>query len=130
MQRNIISSESIVGSGHGFALIYAFACVGHVSGVSSLLENGADIEARDDCEFSVLWHAITSESVSLVRFLLEKGANVESSNRHGRSALHVAVDVGCESIVWLLLESGANINAYERFRGTALREFAYKGDCN
>lgn len=123
------SGKGVVGSGHGYALIHAFARMGHESGVRLLLEKGADIEARDRFGISVLFQAIRSKNESLVRFLLENGSNLEAKSDTQWSALHVAVDCGCESIVILLLKKGAGINEDDR-GSTPLHVFARNGICN
>lgn len=39
-----------------------------------LIENGADIEAKDDDDINVLVYASTYNNEEMVKFLLEKGA--------------------------------------------------------
>ena len=48
--------------------------------ISLLLENGADIEAKDHDGFTAIFHAIDSESLEMVKLLIERGADFEAQN--------------------------------------------------
>ncbi len=98
---------------------------GHEAVVSILLENGADVNAKNNDGSTPLHYAIQfgasgngHESVvscfgneNIVSLLLENGANVNAKNDFGSTPLHTACFFGHESIVLFLLEEGADIEA-------------------
>ncbi|PQE06277.1 ankyrin repeat protein [Rutstroemia sp. NJR-2017a BBW] len=79
-----------------------------------LLENRADINARDNHQNTALHLVSLLPNEALVRFLLEKGADVSLTNKTGKTALHHAAwGLGEESedtlaTVKLLIEHGAD----------------------
>lgn len=86
-----------------------------LSSFQSLLDNGADVNAEDNCGRSPLFYAASAEQV---RALLENSAKVNLQDEDGLTSLHVRVlelrrrvrpveNIKCLSI---LLESGADPN--------------------
>jgi ankyrin repeat protein len=56
-----------------------------------LLENGADIDEKDEGGKTALMHAIFFvNKPAVVRLLLENGANVNAKDKYGRTALMMA----------------------------------------
>ncbi|KAH7173109.1 hypothetical protein DER46DRAFT_596919 [Fusarium sp. MPI-SDFR-AT-0072] len=102
---------------------------GHRVIVKLLLEEGADIEAKDS-QFgrTPLSWATGNGHEAIVKLLLEKDANVESKDKYGWAPLSLAAENGHEAIVKLLLEKGANVEAKDSERGrTPLSWAAAKG---
>lgn len=61
---------------------------GHEAVVRQLLENGADIEAKNMYGWTALhWTAFNGHE-TVVRLLLEKGADLEAKNKDEQTALH------------------------------------------
>ena len=87
---------------------------GHVSVVSLLLEQGAQVKAMtSDREFSnPLQVASYYGHLPVVRLLVEKGASIETEGEHGResSALVTAASEGHIAVVDFLLEVGADLH--------------------
>lgn len=75
------SEQGISGSGHGFALIHAFARVGNVVGVRVLLEQGADIEAKTKEDETPLILAVRRNFGDLAQGLIYKEANVNAKDK-------------------------------------------------
>jgi ankyrin repeat protein len=94
--------------------------LGNTDTVSELLDQGADIEVKNDCGETALMTAITSNNQDVVRILLEKGANVNAKNFMGDTPLIVAALIGNEEIIKALLDSGAEVNAKDKDGWTAL----------
>jgi ankyrin repeat protein len=86
--------------------------------VQSLLERGADVNARDADGTTVLMHAVVTADVDLMKTLLDKGADPNAKNTAGATALMWAV--GDFSKVRLLVERGADVNARARSGFTPL----------
>ena len=109
---------------------------GNIDLVMSLLENGAEINWKDQYEGTALHRAVFKENIQMVEFLISKGANINDKiepglatvmkktadedkgkfstveNAHGATPLHIAVDRNNIEIVKILLEHGASINEY------------------
>jgi ankyrin repeat protein len=120
VQKNIrMSGHGIIGSGHGWSLIHAFAAYGRELAVQLLLEKGADIEAQCAKGTALVVAALYGYE-GTVKVLLEKKANIEARNKYGNTALNVAVVNGYTGIVQLLLEKGANIEAKDNEGNTPL----------
>ncbi|KAN0120373.1 Ankyrin repeat-containing domain protein [Hyaloscypha variabilis] len=77
--------------------------------VQLLLEEGADIEAKDCYTWTALHRAAANGCVSVVRLLLEHGADIAAKTATGSTVLHQAACNGWEAVTQLLLEKGADI---------------------
>lgn len=74
----------------------------------SLLEHGANIEARDSRGVTVLWMAVCRHHIQLVDLLLSFGADTEASDSiYGRTPLWVASLLDFDDMVRKLLGKGA-----------------------
>ena len=75
-----------------------------------LLENGADVNAKDSELDSPLFYAIDTGNIEMIKLLLEYDIDIDVVDSDGDSALHVAVDEKNAEIVEILLQKGANVN--------------------
>jgi ankyrin repeat protein len=66
-------------------IIYA-SCFGHLDTVAALVENGADIDRRDQASWSPLMWAITNRQKEIVKYLLDHGASPDARTMNGRTA--------------------------------------------
>ena len=102
------------------------AIKGHSEIVKLLLENGADVHAKDNAGNNALIEASkyaresTSEVLSL---LVEHGAGVNEKNNYGETALMNAARWGLKENAAYLIDEGADVNAKTKSGETAL-EFA------
>jgi ankyrin repeat protein len=96
------------------------ARLGRVDEVKTLLDKGANINARDSKGQTALIWGI--QNIDIVRLLIEKGANVNAYDKDGRTALIQAVFSysGSLSILRLLIEKGADMNVRDEYGNTAL----------
>jgi ankyrin repeat protein len=76
----------------------------------------ADIEAKDNSEWTALHHAADEEYKIIVRLLVKKEADVEAKEMFGLTALHYAADKRHEAVMRLLIEKGVDIEAKDGFR--------------
>lgn len=91
---------------------------GNVETVALLLDQGAEIECRDEHERTPLHLAAMSDYPAVVKLLLDRGADVNARNRTDFTPLHYAADdlglgdprIAAE-VVKLLLDGGADVNA-------------------
>jgi len=91
--------------------------------VKSLIEDGADVDIRDESGEPVLHCAIERGRGDILKVLADKGANVNATDRYGRTPLHVVAlehpDMTLE-MVELLIAKGANLNARDGDNRTPL----------
>lgn len=93
-----------------------------------LLDNGADINARDRQGWTPLHYAAECREEYLVQNLLGLGADINALTTLGRDTpLRLVVNMGTrfggvERIIELLLENGADLNSKDVFGTTALDE--------
>ena len=72
--------------------------------IEELLQQGADLDARDWQKQTPLHRAIEHGHTSVVKRLLERGANPESRDRWTRDAMEIATITGNEPITRLLMQ--------------------------
>lgn len=98
--------------------LYLAAGEGHEDTVQMLLDNGADVNAKDWIGSTALDWAAPGGHERTVRALLRNGSNLNSRDAYENTALHWAVQH--ETIIQLLLENGADVNAKNDCGQTAL----------
>lgn len=91
--------------------------------VKLLLDNGADVNAKESDGRSALWWAITTFWWAMhtnrpelapretIRLLLDHNADVNSKDTDGRSLLSWASGLSCHQMYDLLLENGAEVDS-------------------
>ncbi|KAJ7112614.1 ankyrin repeat-containing domain protein [Mycena epipterygia] len=101
--------------------------LGHINIVCLLIEKGANYNAVDAENGSVLQAASDGGHTEIVRLLLEKGADVNAVDAEHGSALQAASNGGHTETVHLLLEKGADVNAAGGFYFNALQAASSHG---
>lgn len=87
------------------------ASEGHVEDVRTLLEQGLNVNARNDDGWTPLLFAALGGHTEVVGLLLERGADVNASNNEGWTSMIAAALGGHTDVVGLLLEHGADPHA-------------------
>ncbi|MCK4319153.1 ankyrin repeat domain-containing protein [Candidatus Micrarchaeota archaeon] len=100
---------------------------GDAEAVERLIQEGADINTRDDWGETALTHAIENGHTETAKFLIEKGADVNVKDWEGRTALIRAAEKGYTETARFLIEKGADINTKDILGKTALILAAEKG---
>lgn len=72
------------------------------------MDNGADIDLRNNIGFSPLFIACEEGHQDTVKLLLEKGAKINLCNDSGVSPLYIASQDGHQDTVRMLLLNGAD----------------------
>jgi Ankyrin repeats (3 copies)/Ankyrin repeats (many copies)/Ankyrin repeat len=85
-----------------------------------LLENGADVDVRDDDEEAALHLASEVGRLEVVQLLLHHNADVNAKGNVGWTALHNASHRGYTEVAQLVLEHGADVNAQTTYARTPL----------
>jgi hypothetical protein len=85
---------------------------GHVEIARVLLKHGADIEARDSADYSLLESVALRGHVALAQLLLEHGADASAQGKESRATpLYWASAVGQLAVAQVLLSHGADVTA-------------------
>ena len=73
-----------------------------------LIEQGADIEAKDYIGRTALHIVAESNSLDVTSLLIDRGADIEAKNGAGETAFYAAVTSNSLDVATLLIDSGAN----------------------
>jgi len=94
---------------------------GDYSNALKMIEQGADIEAKDPgAGASALHYAVMKGEMPMVGLLVQRGADVNSRTKTGTTPLHTAVLYGRYEAVEYLMDKGADINARSASGATPL----------
>ena len=85
--------------------------IGHFETVKCLVENGADVNAKDEYGDTALIIASEQGYLEIVKKLVENGADMNERNLYGRTAFISASHNGHFEIVKYLDENGADVEA-------------------
>ena len=108
--------------------VHVAAYFGLEKTLTSLLENGYDIDIPDTHNWTPLSWAVEQGHKAVVRLLLEHGPELElKDNRRGRTALSLAAQHGHEAVVHQLLEQGAEVESNDTICKTPLILAAQNG---
>eukprot|EP00434_Breviolum_minutum_P040057 symbB.v1.2.035588.t1/scaffold4833.1/size34140/1 len=100
---------------------------GHRDVVDLLLDENADIEAKNGHQQTPLHHAVETGHRDIVGLLLDKKAQIEAKGAKEQTPLHHAVEKGHRDTVNLLLEKKAQIEAKGAGEQTPLHHAVEKG---
>jgi len=88
--------------------LHEAALEGYLPRIKELLEQGADVNAKNGLGWTPLHYAAEKGYLEVVRLLVEKGANINARTKLGMTPLHWAAEKGHLYVVRFLLEAGAN----------------------
>jgi len=104
------SSEPPTAKAPGFS-IHEAAENGNIEAVKLHLAAGADVNAKDEEEFTPLLYAAWDGHKEIAELLIAKGADVDAKyDLLGWTPLHQAAAYGDKEIVELLIANGADVN--------------------
>jgi ankyrin repeat protein len=116
------------GKDDGTASLHTASEEGQLDAVKTLLDSGADINARNESHGTPLHQAVKVGKLDVVRFLIiERGAEVDPRDEYGWTPLHYASREGHLDISRLLVDHGANVNAAEKDYWTPMHILARNG---
>ena len=75
-------------------------------GVIKAIENGADVNLKDEWGRTALHWAVEKENLEMVKYLVENGADANLLDIKGRTAFTFAVEKGNLEMVKLFIEKG------------------------
>ena len=100
--------------------LHVVARIGALAKVKSLIEKGADINAKDTSDRTPLHYAIEYGHKDFVELLIVNGADVNAKDKDGNAPGHVALRKNNSAILDLLIAKGANL--------ASIHLSAYQGD--
>jgi ankyrin repeat protein len=100
---------------------------GNIELIKHHLEEGVDVDSKNEYGKTPLSYAISFLKIDTVEFLISKGANVNLKGEFKNSPLHEATSGGDQEIVSLLLNNGADVNAKSNNGRTPLHDAAWEG---
>jgi ankyrin repeat protein len=101
--------------------LHAVVAKGDFENARKLIEQGADIEAKDPgTGASVLHYAVMRGNPDILQFLLGRGVDVNSRTRNGTTPLHTAVLYNRYEVAEMLLNKGAEVDAKSTSGATPL----------
>jgi len=104
---------------------------GNVGELRQLLDNGMDVNSKDDDDNSLFHHAMASGNIELLEMMISKGADVNARNDYELTPLHYIGDTRYREkdtddllyvLAELLIKNGADINAADEQGITPLHE--------
>ena len=102
------------------ATLFEAAEAGDLTGVQRHLQQGADVNARDDKLWTPLMFAASGSHLDVVRHLVDKGADVNAKGKWGYTPLMWAALNGHLEVAACLLEHGADVTVRDDRGATAL----------
>ncbi len=107
--------EWMVEKGSRAPAFHLAAFKGDLEKVKSIYAGGANIDERDQINWTPLFWAASGGQSDIVEFLTGNGADVNARGELGTTPLHQAARSGSKELVTLLLSKGANVNAGSEF---------------
>ena len=92
----------------------------NVDGLVDILEDGANIDAKDQTGFTALHHAAYEGNLELVKLILSYNASLDIQDLKGQTPLIVAATFGFDEIVDILLKNKASVDIQDSNGNTAL----------
>ena len=101
--------------------LHAVVAKGDIDAARKMVEQGADIEARDPgTGASVLHYAVMRGNPDILALLMGRGADVNSRTKNGTTPLHTAVLYNRYEVAELLINRGADVDAKSASGATPL----------
>ena len=100
---------------------------GSISKINQAIQDGADVNATDDCGWTPLMFALRYEAPKeVIELLIAKDAKVNAKANDGRTPLMCAcANKAPKKVIELLIAKGADINAKDNGGWTPLKHAAY-----
>ena len=121
-----IAAVVLVGCGDPDGALIQAARDGDIEVVKQHLAAGADVNTKDDHEYTPLHWAAMEGRREVAELLISQGANVNAKSRTGSTPLQYAAFDRCKEIAELLIAAGADVNASSK-NGSTLLDFAISG---
>ncbi len=119
--------ELFVSEGADVSTFHLTACMGDLIRVKSLVEQGTDVDAKDELGWTPLYWATSMGRTRVAEFLVSKGADVTLQTEDGNTPLHKAAKAGEHKLVEFFVSKGADVNAQDKRGNTPLHSAVSAG---
>ena len=114
-----------------YSLLHSAFIGENVDLIKHLINEGADVNAKDSENYSVLNRACVYGMTEIVSILIDKGAEVQNDfNVFGTHPVHFSAYNGYVDITKLLLQNGADVNIPNKWGITPLHFAAYRDNAS
>jgi pectate lyase len=120
--------EFFVSKGADVSTLHMAACMGDLTRVRSFLEQGADINTKDELGWTPLYWAASTGRTEVAELLIAKGADIQAKTNDEATPLHQASSSGGEELVKLLISKNADVNAKNKNGTTPLHNGVSSGN--
>lgn len=120
--------EIFVSKGADVSTLHMAACVGDSARVRSLLEQGANVDTKDELGWTPLYWAASTGQAEVAELLITKGADIQAKTNDEGTPLHQASTCGSEELVKLLISNKADVNAKDKNGKTPLHNSVSSGN--
>jgi len=127
LQGNRDIVEIFASKGTDVSTLPLAACVGNLARVRSLVEQGADPNAKDEFGWTPLYWAASTGHEEVAAYLIGKGASVDVKTIDERTPLHQAAQAGVAHLVEVLISKGVDVKARDAAGNTPLHGAAEAG---
>ena len=103
------------------------ACMGDLGRMKALVEQGADVNAKDEFGWTPLYWAASTGQTAAAEFLVAQGADVQAKTKDEATPLHQAASAGEVRLVELLISKGAGVNVQDTQGNTPLHRAVGSG---
>jgi ankyrin repeat protein len=137
-QKLIAKAEEIIKQGtdidavqnqYGQTLLHIAVGSGYAEAVKLLLDNNANVNARDSLNGTPLHRAVQNGHVDVAKILIKYGADIEARYDTGSTPLYFAIDAKSnrKEVMSLLLSAGASVNVVDSFGSPPLGSAIHVG---
>lgn len=117
-----------LGKNESYPVLNLAAKGGRLDVVRFLVENGADINAKNSYHSTPLYLAVIRKHQEAAKYLIQQGADINLSGYGLRTPLQMALKKKQHDLAMLLIENGAEINARSYWGWSALHYALYYHD--
>ncbi|AFM23745.1 ankyrin repeat domain-containing protein [Desulfomonile tiedjei] len=108
----------------GKTALMTAASAGNLELITFLIDQGADVYAKDLYGGTVLMYAASQSNIEVLKFFIDKGLDVKSKNNKGDTTLMSAASGGNLEVMKFLVDNGVDVNAANKNGDTALTAHA------
>jgi len=119
--------EFFIAKGADVSSFHMAACTGDLARVKLFVEQGANVDTKDELGWTPLYWAASTGQENVAEFLIANGADVNAKTNDNSTPLYQAAATGGLNFVQLLIAKGADVNGKDKHGNTPLHSAALSG---